>query len=92
MSLLLTSAKTGVAPVYNTELAVATNVIFGIITSSPIPISRDLRDRWSADVAFDTPIAYFEPVNLHIAFSNFRKIGPSVNKLDFRAISIACLS
>ena len=45
ISSLLTSTKTGVAPVYNTTFAVATNVIFGIITSSPFPIPNDLRDR-----------------------------------------------
>ena len=42
-SSLSTSARTGVALQYNTEFAVATNVISGIITSSflVIPIARN---------------------------------------------------
>ena len=59
----LTSASTGVALQYNTEFAVATNVISGIITSSLvfIPIARN--DNWSPAVAFDTPIENCDFVN-----------------------------
>ena len=59
-----TSANTGVAPVNNTELAVATNVMSGIITSDPFPIPSAFSDRCNAAVPLDTPIANFAPVNL----------------------------
>ena len=58
-----TSTNTGVAPVNNTELAVATNVISGIITSEPFPIPSAFSDRCNAAVPLDTPTANLDPVN-----------------------------
>ena len=80
----LTSAKTGVAPVSIIALDVAINVISGIITSSPEVIPNDFKDKCNADVALDTPIAYFELVNLQNEDSKFSKIGPSVSKVFLR--------
>ena len=58
-----TSTNTGVAPVNNTELAVATNVRSGIITSDPFPIPSAFSDRCSAAVPLDIPTANLDPVN-----------------------------
>ncbi len=87
-----TSASTGVAPACSTAFAVATNVISGIIISSPFPILNALRDKNNADVAFETPIAYFAPVKDANSFSNFSKIGPSVNSELSKASMIDFLS
>ena len=43
-----TSTNTGVAPVSNTELAVAANVMSGIITSEPLPMPSAFNDRCNA--------------------------------------------
>ena len=87
-----TSANTGVAPVNNTELAVATNVMSGIITSDPFPIPSAFSDRCNAAVPLDTPIANFAPVNLAKIDSNLRSFGPSVSSLEFNAFNTAFLS
>ena len=87
-----TSANTGVAPVNNTELAVATNVMSGIITSDPYPIPSAFSDRCNAAVPLDTPIANFAPVNLAKIDSNLRSFGPSVSSLEFNAFNTAFLS
>ena len=60
---LSTSASTGVAPVNKTELAVATNVMSGTITSDPFPIPSAFSDRCNAAVPLDTPTANFTLVN-----------------------------
>ena len=72
------SANIGVAPLRSTAFDVATNVISGIINSYPflIPILR--RERYSAEVAFDTAIAYLHPVYSAIFDANFLNFGPSV--------------
>ena len=56
-----TSTNTGVAPVNNTELAVATNVMSGIITSVPFPMPSAFSDRCNAAVPLDTPTANSSP-------------------------------
>ena len=87
-----TSANTGVAPVNNTELAVATNVMSGIITSDPFPRPSAFSDRCNAAVPLDTPIANFAPVNFAKIDSNLRSFGPSVSNLEFNAFNMTFLS
>ena len=82
-----TSANTGVAPLSRTEVAVATKVISGTITSSPFLIPNAFRDRCKAEVAFETPIANFELVNFEKFFSKLSKLEPFVRILDFKALS-----
>ena len=79
-----TSPNTGIAPVNNTELAVATNVRSGITTSEPFPIPSAFSDRCSAAVPLDTPTANFAPVNFANIDSNLCSFGPSVSNLEFK--------
>ena len=65
-----TSTKTGVAPVYATGLAEATQVLSGRITSSPGPTPMVSKARWSAAVQEGVAMAYFTPRVLHTASSN----------------------
>ena len=46
----------------------------------------DFNDKCNADVAFETPIAYFAPVNFAKSDSNLRNCGPSVSKVFCRAL------
>ena len=87
-----TSTNTGVAPVSNTELAVAANVMSGIITSEPLPIPSAFNDRCNAAVPLDTPTANFAPVNFANIDSNLCSFGPSVSNLEFNAFKIEFLS
>ena len=87
-----TSANTGVAPFNKTELAVATNVISGTITSDPFPTPSALNDRCNAAVPLDTPTANFAPVNFAKIDSNLRRFGPSVSSLEFSAFNTTFLS
>ena len=54
------STKTGLAPVYETDIGVATKVIAGTITSSPFPMSKASNAKCRALVPEFTPIANFE--------------------------------
>ena len=89
---MLISTITGVAPVNNTEFAVAANVRSGIITSSPVFICKAVNERCKAAVALETPIAYLEPQNLAIFFSNSLSFGPLVSKFWFKVDRITFLS
>src|SRR3989344_6280287 len=57
------STRTGMAPVYNTALAVATKVRSGIITSSPFFIPKDANAKCKPVVPLETANAYFVPIN-----------------------------
>ena len=52
-----TSTNTGVALQNRTALAVATNVVAGTITSSPLPTPSVARARWRAVVPFEQATA-----------------------------------
>ena len=86
-----TSTNTGVAPVNNTELAVATNVMSGIITSEPFPMPSAFSDRCNAAVPLDTPTANFALVKFAKIDSNLRNFGPSVSSREFNAFKTAFL-
>ena len=87
-----TSTNTGVAPINNTELAVATNVRSGIITSEPFPMPSAFSDRCSAAVPLDTPTANLAPVNFAKIDSNLCNFGPSVSRREFNAFDTVLLS
>ncbi len=71
-----TSAKTGVAPHCQTELAVAMNDIDGTITSSPGPTPATCSASWSAVVQFETATASAAPTRSAKRVSNSRTRGP----------------
>jgi hypothetical protein len=64
----------------------------GTITSSPFPIPKAFNDKCKAEVALETPIANFAPVNFAKFFSNSLNFGPSVNRVESRADNTAFLS
>ena len=64
------STKTGVAPLFNIALVVATKVSGVVITSSPDEISNASRHKFSADVPDATPMPYLLPQNAENSFRN----------------------
>ena len=61
-SFSLISTKTGVASVESIAATVAVAVCVVVITSSPFPISKALKDNSIASVPLLTPIQYFLPI------------------------------
>ena len=70
-----------------TAVAVAINVLTGIITSSPKPISKDLKISSIASVPFAHVIVYFEFVKLEKSFSK-----SSISLFSMNLLSLTRLS
>src|SRR5690606_5562551 len=86
------SAKTGVAPVCTTVLAVAQNVSGVVITSSPGPSPDARSDKWSAAVQEFTATACVAPVYDATARSNAATGGPVVSQPDSRVATTSAIS
>ena len=71
-----TSTKTGRAPVWTIELAVAQNVMGVVMTSSPRPTPETTMDRWSAAVHELRAMACAAPMYSRNISSNRATRGP----------------
>ena len=87
-----TSTKTGVAPHNWIWLAVDTQVIEGVITSSPGPISIALMKRCMPAVADDSATAYRAPVISHTSCSNSAFLAPVVIQPERNTSATAAIS
>src|SRR5689334_7615912 len=72
----LTSTKTGVAPTYRMEFAVAINERLGHNTSSPSPMLAPIKARCRAVVHDETATACLAPTKAAKRFSNSATRGP----------------
>src|SRR5207342_2484102 len=86
------SAKTGVAPVYRTAFAVATNVRDGTMASSPGPRPAARQIRWSAAVPLATAIAWVEPKYSANRFSSSSVRGPMLSQPERYVSDTAAIS
>ncbi|OGV67274.1 MAG: hypothetical protein A2283_05030 [Lentisphaerae bacterium RIFOXYA12_FULL_48_11] len=87
-----TSTKTGFAPASTMRFTVETQVIDGVITSSPGPIPKAVRMTCIPAVAEAMATASWHPVYLRNSFSNSVFLGPVVIHPDRRTSFTALMS